>query len=222
MFKKKINIYILILVISTFAFTGFIYDRLPDLMPIHWNLAGEVDDYAGKAFGAFLSPVLMLAVWLGMVYLPHIDPKKENYKKFESSYNIIIGLLITFFWGIHMATLLISLGYKIPIDKTIFVMMGLMFIIMGNYLPKAKSNYFYGVKTPWTLSSESSWHKTHRLTGKLFVLAGFIFLISAFASGSKFKAIIMAVAIGMITVIPIGASYFYAKKDLNKNKHEHL
>ena len=214
MFKKKVNIYCMALIAAAFIFSIISYNKLPELIPTHWNIAGEVDAYSKKPYGAFMAPFLMAITWLGMIFLPKIDPKKENYKKFESSYDITLGLLTTFFFGLHMATLLFSLGYKVPIDNTVFVMMGIMFVVMGNYMPKAKSNYFYGIKTPWTLSNEVSWRKTHRLAGKLFVISGFLMIVSTFLIHTRYKAVLMTTVIVLITAVPIVASYFYAKDDL--------
>ena len=212
MFKKKINIYSLILTIIVFGFTILFYDKLLEQIPIHWNLAGEVDNYASKSFGAFFSPIIMVLIWVGMLLLPNIDPKKTNYKKFESSYEIVIGVIVTFLFGLQMAIILVALGYNISIDKIMMLMMGIMFVIIGNYRPKAKSNFFYGIKTPWTLSSDISWRKTHRLGGKLFVISGVLIIISTLLFQGKYRTIFMIFALICTAIIPIVASYFYSKE----------
>lgn len=211
MFKKKINIYSLILTIIGFGLTILFYNKLPEQIPIHWNWAGQVDNYANKLYGAFLAPITMVLIWIGMLLLPKIDPKRENYKKFESSYEIVIGVIVTFLFGLQMAIVLVSLDYNISIDKIIMLMMGAMFIVIGNYLPKAKSNFFYGIKTPWTLSSDISWRKTHRLGGKLFVFSGILIIISTLLFQKKYQAIFMTIALMGTVIIPIVASYFYSK-----------
>ena len=212
MFKRKVNIYCLILTLAAFATTIIFYKSLPDLIPIHWNIYGEVDNYAKKSIGAFMPPFLMLLIWPAMIYLPKLDPKKENYKTFQASYDIIIGFLVSFFFGLHVITLLSSLGYRIAINKFLFIMLGLLFMVIGNYLPKAKSNYFYGVRTPWTLSSEISWKRTHRLAGKLFVASGLLIILSTFIVSAKVQSLVILLTIAVSSVIPIVASYLYAKK----------
>ncbi|MFY9213796.1 MAG: SdpI family protein [Tissierellaceae bacterium] len=213
MFKKKINIYSLILIVLVLTMTIIFYDKLPEEIPIHWNLKGEVDNYVSKPFGAFLSPLLMVAIWLGMKFLPNIDPRRHNYKKFESSYEIAIGVLVTFAFVLQMAIILSSLGYDISMDRIIMVMAGVMFVVIGNYLPKAKSNFFYGIKTPWTLSSEISWKKTHRLGGRLFVVSGLAIILSSLLFNETVRVVVMILTLLAVAIVPIWASYFYAKED---------
>jgi uncharacterized membrane protein len=193
--------------------TIIFYDKLPEEIPIHWNLKGEVDNYVSKPFGAFLSPLLMVAIWLGMKFLPNIDPRRHNYKKFESSYEIAIGVLVTFAFVLQMAIILSSLGYDISMDRIIMVMAGVMFVVIGNYLPKAKSNFFYGIKTPWTLSSEISWKKTHRLGGRLFVVSGLAIILSSLLFNETVRVVVMILTLLAVAIVPIWASYFYAKED---------
>lgn len=213
MFKKKINIYSLILIVLVLTMTIIFYDKLPEEIPIHWNLKGEVDNYVSKPFGAFLSPLLMVAIWLGMKFLPNIDPRRHNYKKFESSYEIAIGVLVTFAFVLQMAIILSSLGYDISMDRIIMVMAGVMFVVIGNYLPKAKSNFFYGIKTPWTLSCEISWKKTHRLGGRLFVVSGLAIILSSLLFNETVRVVVMILTLLAVAIVPIWASYFYAKED---------
>lgn len=211
MLNKKSQIYNLVLIVCAFLLTIVLYNKLPHLIPIHWNTSGEIDGYGPKIFGAFMAPVIMIFIWTGMKYLPKIDPRKNNYEKFEKTYSIIVSLLITFFLILHVVTLLAAIGYKVSIDKIVPAIVGILFIFIGNYMPKLKSNYFYGIKTPWTLSSDVSWRKTHRLGGKLFIISGMIVILSSFFLKGNVKTIICIIAIFASAVIPLIASYFYAK-----------
>lgn len=213
MLKKKSDIYNVVLIVIAFLINIVVYSKLPDQIPTHWNVAGEIDGYSSKAFGAFMAPVIMLVVWLGMKFLPNIDPKKKNYEKFDSSYSIIICLLTSFFFVLHLLTITVSLGYDISINKVMPLIIGILFIILGNYMPKSKRNFFYGIKTPWTLTSDVSWRKTHRLGGKLFVLAGIIVVISSIFLTGTVQVIIFVTSTSIATLVPIVASYFYAKND---------
>ena len=112
---------------------------------------------------------------------------------------------------IHIVIISISLGYNIAIDKVIPFMVGVLFVVMGNYLPKSKSNFFYGIKTPWTLTSEEVWKKTHRLGGKLFVISGLIIIVSSLLFKGNIQFIILLILIVIAGIIPTIASYFYAK-----------
>lgn len=213
MYKKKSDIYNVIIIACCILLTIIVYNKLPDLVPTHWNTMGEIDKYSPKAFGAFMAPVIMIFTWSGMKFLPKIDPRKKNYEKFDKSYSVIVSILLTFFLVIHAVTLLAALGYGISIEKIIPLIVGVLFIVIGNYLPKSKSNFFYGIKTPWTLSSEVSWRKTHRLGGKLFVVAGIVCILSSFLLNGNIKAVVFFIAIMIAAIVPIVASYFYAKND---------
>lgn len=218
MLKKKSDIYNVVLIVIAFLINIVVYSKLPDQIPTHWNVAGEIDGYSSKAFGAFMAPVIMLVVWLGMKFLPNIDPKKKNYEKFDSSYSIIICLLTSFFFVLNLLTITVSLGYDISINKVIPLIIGILFVILGNYMPKSKSNFFYGIKTPWTLTSDVSWRKTHRLGGKLFVLAGIIVVISSIFLTGTVQVIIFVISTSIAALVPIVASYFYAKNDNSNSK----
>ncbi len=213
MYKKKSDIYNVIIIACSILLTIIVYNKLPDLVPTHWNTMGEIDKYSPKAFGAFMAPVIMIFTWSGMKFLPKIDPRKKNYEKFDKSYSVIVSILLTFFLVIHAVTLLAALGYGISIEKIIPLIVGVLFFVIGNYLPKSKSNFFYGIKTPWTLSSEVSWRKTHRLGGKLFVVAGIVCILSSFLLNGNIKAVVFFIAIMIAAIVPIVASYFYAKND---------
>lgn len=217
MIKKKSDIFNFIIIAAAFLLTIATYNKLPDLVPIHWNAAGKITDYGPKAFGAFLSPVLMFFTWSGMKYLPKIDPKKENYEQFKRSYSIITNLFLIFFLILHVFILGAALGYNIPIEKVIPLSVGFLFIVIGNYLPKTKSNYFIGIKTPWTLSSDYSWKKTHRLGGKSFVIAGILMIISSLLLKGTGQVVVFCIAVCIAAVVPAVASYFYSKEETNQN-----
>ncbi|MGN0143402.1 MAG: SdpI family protein [Clostridium sp.] len=211
--KKKSDIYNLTLIVTSLLITALVYNKLPDLVPIHWNTSGKIDGYGPKIFGALMAPVIMIFTWAGMKFFPKIDPRKNNYDKFEKSYSIIVNMLITFFLLMHIITLAAALGYNIPVDKIIPVIVGVLFIVIGNYLPKSKSNFFFGIKTPWTLSSETSWRKTHRLGGKLFVALGMVMILSGFISNANIKVAVVVISIFAAAIVPLAASYFYAKNE---------
>lgn len=216
MLNKKSDIYNLVLIVCAFLLTIVFYNKLPDLIPIHWNASGEIDGYGPKIFGAFMAPVIMIFTWTGMKYLPKIDPRKNNYEKFEKSYSVIVSLLITFFLVIHVVILIAAMGYEVSVDKIVPSIVGILFIVIGNYLPKSKSNYFYGIKTPWTLSSNVSWRKTHRLGGKLFIISGVVIILSSFFLDGNVKIVTVMIAIFATVIVPLIGSYFYAKNDKSK------
>ncbi|AOR23788.1 SdpI family protein [Clostridium taeniosporum] len=212
--KNRTKIYNITLIITAFLISILLYSKLPNEMPMHWNAYGEIDNYGPKIFAAFLPPIIMIFIWGGMLFIPKIDPKKENYNKFNTSYTIITNIIVTFFFILHIVVIITSLGYDIPIYKIIPFIIGIIFILIGNYLPKSKSNFFFGIRTPWTLTNEDIWKKTHRLGGKLFVLSGLFITVSSLFFTGNIQFIILVTAILIASIIPIIASYFYYSKNI--------
>jgi len=197
---------ILILILSGFALGAYFYPSLPDKVPTHWNASGEVNGYGSKLFGAFGLPTISLATYLLYLALPFIDPKRKNYTDFESTYQFLKYVLILFFLGIELMTLLIASG--VIVNKPIFIqiIVSLLFILIGNVMGRFKHNYFIGIKTPWTLANEEVWRKTHRLAAPLWVLGGVMNILLAL-TGMSFNGVGFIVIIALISIVPIGYSY---------------
>lgn len=170
---------ILLLVIAVLA-SFYFYAHFPERVPIHWNMAGEVDNYGTRATGAFLFPGILVGMYLLFLFIPYIDPKKARYVQFRKVYHIFKAFMIFFMAAIYFIASLNALGYNIPVGLWVPTMVGLLFIIIGNYMGKIKSNWFMGIRTPWTLSSEEVWNKTHRFGGKVFILGGVLFILMNF------------------------------------------
>lgn len=150
----------------------FVYPHLPDQVPSHWNIHGQVDAYSSRFFGAFFEPLLAPALYLLLILLPLADPRKENYVRFAGAYAFLRWALLIFMYGLYVVTLLASLGYTV--NPGLFVKAGVavLFIIIGNFMGQFRHNYFVGIKTPWTLADEEVWRRTHRLGGRIWVLCG--------------------------------------------------
>ena len=160
------------------------YPRLPEQVPSHWNAAGQVDGYTNAMGGAFLMPAIMLGLYALLWVLPLIDPKKENYQKMGRIYWIsgfFITLVLTGINGFAIAT---ALEYLNPntwaVTVFINVLIGIIFIVLGNYMGKIRYNFTFGIRLPWTLASEEVWQKTHRFSGPLMFGAGIAMVIIAF------------------------------------------
>jgi uncharacterized membrane protein len=166
----------------------FFYTAFPERVPIHWNIRGEVDNWGSQGSAAFVLPAVIAGMYLLFLLLPLLDPKKEKYAQFGRSFHIIKGLIIGFMAAFYILVSLYVIGWGWPPDKIVPLGVGLLFIILGNYLPKVKMNWFIGIRTPWTLSSEAVWQKTHRVGGKLFMLSGLIFITIPWLS-TMFKII---------------------------------
>lgn len=165
--------------------TAFIYNSLPAEIPMHWNIHGDIDAWYPKFPWAFMAPLIGIAITLLVGILPKIDPKKANYDRFKEQYFLIRFLLVAFFAVLQFVTMSISLGATfIKVDTIIKLMLGILFIVLGNLMPKFKQNYFMGIKTPWTLDNEVVWAKTHRHGGFVWFIAGLIMTVLAFFPGN--------------------------------------
>ncbi|MGC9932383.1 SdpI family protein [Priestia aryabhattai] len=188
--------------------------HLPATMPIHWGANGEADGFATKINAMILTVGIMVLIYFIIAFVPRIDPRKENYKYFSKTYNILLNAVLLLFFFVNMSTILQGLGYNVPMAYIAPIMAGLVFIIIGNYLQRVRSNYFMGIRTPWTLSNETVWKKTHRLSGKLFFIGGLLILISAFLPDG-YKSVIMWGSIVLCVAVPYLYSYLAYKKEMN-------
>lgn len=169
----------LLIIVAAFSSSALVFQRLPARMPTHWNMSGEPDAWSSRFWGAWLLPVFLLGMWVVMKLLPSIDPRGSNYAKFGSAFESIIISIMLFTLGLHAIVLRTALGHPVDMQRMLPLGMGLLLIVVGNLLPRARPNWFVGIRTPWTLSSDRVWEKTHRFGGRVFVVAGILILLSA-------------------------------------------
>jgi uncharacterized membrane protein len=183
------------------------YPRLPEQVATHWNIRGEPDDYSGRFVGAFVMPLVILAVAAVAQVLPKIDPKRANYPKFLDTYWLLINGILIFMGVVHLAVLGDALGFPVPFRRVMPVALGFLFIVIGNYLGRVQPNWFLGIRTPWTLSSDTVWRKTHRLGAWVFVAAGVLFMASAFAPSVR-AGVPLAIIIIALVMTPVVYSLY--------------
>lgn len=205
--NRKTMLLTCLLCLLPMALGLYFYKELPDQMPIHWNAAGEVDGYAPKALAVFGFPVFFAALELLMFFVILNDPKKQNQSNIMRQLGFwslpVIGIIV------YTATIFSGLGYDLPITTIVMILVGVLFIIVGNYMPKAKQNYTIGIKLPWTLDDTENWNKTHRLGGFLWVIGGIVFLIGAFLPGGAVLTLVTAL---VMVLVPTGYSYMLYRK----------
>lgn len=160
--------------LASFVASLMLYPHLPEQVPIHWNLHGEADGFAGKFWGAIGLPLLNVGIYLMLLFLPLVDPKRANYPRFIRFYRGFRVFMAFFFAGLHGVTLYAALGRPIDVGLVVTLGVSLLFVYLGNSLGRIRHNYFVGIRTPWTLANEEVWRRTHRLGGRLFVLAGLL------------------------------------------------
>jgi len=163
------------------AFSLSVYDKLPYQMASHWNTANQVDGYMIRFWGAFLMPIVAALMLLFFLVIPQIDPLKANIAKFREYFNAFIALIVAFMVYVHILTMLWNLGYnQFNMGAAMLPALGLLFVFAGVMMRKAKRNFFIGIRTPWTLSSDRVWDETHRIGSNLFIISGILALLGAF------------------------------------------
>lgn len=173
------NTIIAILIIISLAFASSIYlsPQMPELMASHWNAAGEVDGYMPKNWGLFFMPVLSLFLLVLFLLVPRLDPLKKNIETFNQYfYGFLIAIFIFLFY-IHGLTLIWNLGYRFELIRYLSPAFAMLFFYCGVLIEHAKKNWSIGIRTPWTLSNDKVWDKTHKIGAKLFKLSGLLCLL---------------------------------------------
>lgn len=184
MTTRTTTLVVLLLILIATATGLLLWNQLPDQMASHWNVNDEVDGYMPKVWGVFLMPLVTLGMFLLFLVIPNIDPNKANIAEFRESFNLFIVLFVVFMLYIHGLTLAWNLGYAgFRLSTMLLPVMGLLFIFIGFMLRRAKRNFFIGIRTPWTLSSDTVWEKTHRLGAVLFLASGALAFIGGLFGG---------------------------------------
>ncbi|MCL6442165.1 MAG: SdpI family protein [Alicyclobacillus sp.] len=191
---------------------GFIaYFHLPAQVATHYNLAGKADRMSPRLLAVVYEPAIMLVVILLWHVLWRIDPKKRNYESFWSTYRYIGGVIVVCIGLIYLTVL----GHLLHIGSMRFAptAYGIMFMLIANVLPRLRPNWWIGIRTPWTLSSEESWNRTHRLGGQLGIPTGILIIVLAWVLPTN-AMMILAVVVPILlwVLITVVASYFYAQQ----------
>ena len=177
---EKATVVIALLVLLFFILAGAFYPFMPDTMASHWNAHGEADSIISRFWGMFLFPLISLAVTALLLVIPVIDPLKANIQKFKGYYYGFIIAFLAYFLYIYILTLVWNLGWKFNFSQMIIPSIGILMFIIGFVVSKAKRNFFIGIRTPWTLSSDEVWNRTHKLGGRLFKITGIVVLLLSF------------------------------------------
>lgn len=188
------------------------YPSLPARVAIHFNTSGQPDGYAPRLAAVALVPLMMLGMCALFAVLPRIDPKRENYRKFGDTYWIIVNGVLLFMAAVHGAMLAYGLGVPLGIHRVMAVGLGVLLLVLGNYLARVEPNWFVGIRTPWTLSSEQVWHRTHRVGGRLFVVGGLLCVLTVFVPAPAALALIVGITL-VVAIVPVVISYVLWKQE---------
>jgi uncharacterized membrane protein len=189
------------IVVLSFLASIYLYPSLPDKIASHWGFDGKVDGYTDKQTGAFMLPALSLAIFALLHFLPKLDPLKKNYASFKNEYSGMAAMFAGFLLYIQLLMLAFSLGYQIDMGRFLAPAFGALFYYMGILLSKAKQNWFVGIRTPWTLSSQKVWDKTHKICSKLFKAAGIIAILGAILPEFLIASSALLIAIAIFSIV---------------------
>lgn len=206
--KEMLKTWIVVALAVILAIVGILI--MPDTIPTHFGPSGEPDAWGSK-FTVLLYPAILVLVTVLAVPMIKLDPKQGNYERFSKYYyNFFLGFAL-FFLAMEAANIAIAMGAAINVGSIICFMTGVLLFFVGNMMPKIKQNFFFGIKTPWALTDEENWFKTHRVGGKTFAAGGIAIMIAAFIPGESKIWILLAVILVM-TLIPAVYSYLIFKR----------
>jgi len=212
---RKLQILPIALVALSFIAAFYFYPLMPDRVASHWNLEGDVDGHMDRAAGTYFVPVLAALVLALFHIMPLIDPKKESYQSFQGEYDGMAAITVGFVCYVYALTIAYNLGFQFSFTQFLSPAFGALFIYMGTVLAKAKQNWFVGIRTPWTLSSQGVWDRTHALGAKLFRGAGLVALLGVVMPQMLLASVAVVIA---AAVAAFAYSYFEFQKEKKAGK----
>jgi uncharacterized membrane protein len=175
---------VLVLLIASALAGILLWNRLPDSMASHWDVNDQVNGTMPRFWGVFLTPLISLGMFLLFLLIPAIDPLKANIAKFRDAFNLFIAFMVLFLVYVQGLTLAWNLGFtNFRMSTSLMPALGLLFILVGFMMRKAKRNFFIGIRTPWTLSNDKVWDETHRVGSWLFMGSGVLAILGSFFGG---------------------------------------
>lgn len=214
--NKKLFWTFLILALFSFLALLLVYQRLPQTIPTNFDFQGNINGYGSRSTILVIG-ILPAVLWILFWFLPTIDPKYQNYSKNRNVY-FLMGILLTLFlilvtWIMYFK----AVGISIPIERVIPGCIGILLLVIGNFLPRVRPNYFFGIRTPWTMSSEYVWKKTHKLGGILFcIMGGVLILLPLFPLTNNLGTILtLVLIIGCCFVLYLYSYRIYKKSSQN-------
>lgn len=208
---RKSELIILGIIFLSFIVGIYFYPQMPEKVASHWNIRGEADDYMSKFWGLFLMPFISIGLFLLFIAIPKIDPLKENIEKFRNYFDGFIISITAFLFYIYLLTILWNIGIKFNMTVLLAPAFGILFYCMGTLIENTKRNWFIGIRTPWTLSNDKVWARTHKVGGSLFRISGMIALLALlFPSYAIFFMVIPIVLTSLYAAI---YSFFEYQKE---------
>jgi len=208
--KKELPL--IAIVLLPFVYLAYIWNQLPEKVPMHWNIKGEIDRYGDKIELIIIPILLPLLVYVIFLVVPKIDPKNKL-NKMGNKLQTIKVLLTTFMSILALFIIYSAKNQSFTNPNYIVLLIGILYIILGNYFKTIKANNFIGIRTPWTLENETVWKETHKLGGKMWFVGGIIVVLSSLILDKRPNFTIFLIITGIITIIPIVYSYLLFRNE---------
>lgn len=208
----KTEVLPVILILASWALAAWYWPQLPDPMPTHWGIDGQPDGWMPRLAGALVGPATATFVYVMMLLSPLIDPRRRNWEAFGGIYPVLktsMAALMLFITYLALSAAA-SPDHTLPVSR-LLLGIGLLFVVLGNYLPKVRSNFFVGIRTPWTLSSDEVWVRTHRFAGKLMVGMGLLVMLAVFLPHGWALVVVIGSALGLALVSVVYSYWLYRR-----------
>lgn len=199
------------IVLLPFLYLAYVWNQLPAKVPLHYNIKGEIDRYGDKSELILIPILTSVLIYIIFIAVPYIDPKKQI-QKMGRKYDTLKWVTTTFMSVLAMFIIYISKNNSETNPSYILLLCGVLFIILGNYFKTIKSNYFIGIRTPWTLENELVWKETHKLGGKIWFAGGLLVIVSSLVFKEKINFIIFMAITTIMVLVPVVYSYLLFKK----------
>jgi uncharacterized membrane protein len=195
----------------------------PDaLVPIHWGISGEADGFATPLVAFSLVPVLTLAMVGLFALIPRIEPRRENLERSAGAFRTVAIAVIVMLGVIQVVVVAAGVGAAgLPVGLVVGASVGALFAVIGNVMGTVRSNYLFGVRTPWTLASDLAWARTNRAVGRLFVGLGIALVLVSISGSMELVFGLILGGVVAILVVSFGYSYLVWKADPDRRDREH-
>ena len=214
MSTRNTLILILLLAVVMVGVGLYSYPRMPEVVAVHWNAQGIANGFGSRLQAAFTLPLITIVVAALLLFIPEIDPLKANIEKFRKDFNGFMLAFALFFFYLYILTTLLNLGFQFSLNQFLVPGFGIFIYCAGVLLGKAKRNFFIGIRTPWTLSSDTVWAKTHVLGGLLFKVSGVIAILGILSPNlALFFLLAPLLASALIAVV---YSYFVYRSEAHE------
>ncbi len=210
---NKYDVLSLLLLIAGFVMAGFAYGVLPERVATHWDAYGVANGFSDRFLGTFLIPIFTVLIWALLRFVPYLDPLRKNIDKFRDTYSRFIFIMLGFFLYIEAISIAFNLGIMFDFSKAMIPPMAVLFYFAGILMSHSKRNFFIGIRTPWTLSSDKVWDATHQLGGKLFRISGVIIMLTVLLPSPWAIFLLLAAVIASGTVSAVYSYIVFSKQN---------